>query len=118
MRRAATATSQDLSTTHGDLPPSSSDVGQRCSAAALATILPTVLPPVKKMWSQRASRTACVARRSPRTTRAPRGSSQAPTSSAMAADVAAEYLSLGSLSTTPLPAAMAPTTGARLRSTG
>ena len=35
----------------GDLPPSSSTQGVRCSAAARRTTLPTRVLPVKKMWS-------------------------------------------------------------------
>ena len=52
MRVAASAMSQPGSTTAGDLPPSSSVTGVRCSAAVRITVRPTAGEPVNTMWSK------------------------------------------------------------------
>mmetsp|Transcript_6826 Transcript_6826/g.16962 ORF Transcript_6826/g.16962 Transcript_6826/m.16962 type:complete len:223 (-) Transcript_6826:302-970(-) len=53
IRRAATGIFAPGSTMVGDLPPSSSVMGVKCSAAALATARATTPLPVYRMWSQR-----------------------------------------------------------------
>ena len=49
----------------GDLPPSSSVTVARCLAAAAITILPTRVLPVKKMWLNGSSSSACATSTSP-----------------------------------------------------
>ena len=109
IRLAALARSVEASTYAGDLPPSSRVTGVRCSAAARSTTLAAASPPVKKMWSKRSASSAVVSGMPPSTT------SAAPARysgihRARAAEVAGAC-SLG-LSTTVLPAARAPASGA------
>src|SRR5436309_15944989 len=52
----------------GFFPPSSSTTGVRFFAAAVMTILATVVPPVKKMWSHGCSSSAVVSGTAPSTT--------------------------------------------------
>ena len=84
MRRAATFRSAEASTIAGLLPPSSSTTGVRFFAAAAITIFPIGVPPVKKMWSHRLSRSAVVSGTPPVTTDTASGSRYCGTSSASA----------------------------------
>mmetsp|Transcript_72459 Transcript_72459/g.206305 ORF Transcript_72459/g.206305 Transcript_72459/m.206305 type:complete len:229 (+) Transcript_72459:141-827(+) len=120
VRLAAISMLADLSTKTGFLPPSSRVHGVKCFAAPSATTLPTVGEPVKKILSHRCSRSAAVQWRSPfmvvPTTCTTSGSMYSLTRSACSREHALE--TLHGLSTTVLPAAMAPITGISERQNG
>ena len=113
VRFAASFTSADASTNTGFLPPSSRMHGVRCFAAPSATTLPTAGEPVKKILSKRWSSSAPVQPRSPRisepTTEMTFGSRYLRTSCESSFELASD--TLHGLSTTVLPAAMAPSAG-------
>mmetsp|Transcript_88274 Transcript_88274/g.234726 ORF Transcript_88274/g.234726 Transcript_88274/m.234726 type:complete len:366 (-) Transcript_88274:143-1240(-) len=117
MRRAATSRdSRCSSTTTGFLPPSSSTQGVRRSAAALATILPTRMLPVKRMKSHGSANSAVVSGTPPVTTRKHRLSRYCGTKRVSSA-VDSMQASLG-LRTAQFPAAMAPRSGLSNIATG
>ena len=101
---------------HGDLPPSSSVVGVKLAAAALATMRPTAVEPVKNRWSNGRLENSAANAPSPNTTQTSSGANAWPINSAIKADVAGVN-SLG-LSITRLPAASAVMTGPSASCTG
>eukprot|EP01139_Manchomonas_bermudensis_P005111 Amastigsp_a174666_32.p2 type:complete len:136 gc:universal Amastigsp_a174666_32:977-570(-) len=114
-RFAARSMSASAATMTGFFPPSSRVTGVRCFTAPCITTRPTAGEPVKKMWSHWHSSSAEVAAWSPGmsapwpTTVTTCGSKYAGTRRARSRADAAE--TLHGLSTTQLPAAMAPRTG-------
>jgi len=100
----------------GHLPPSSSVTGVKFSAAALATSLPTVVEPVKTMWSNGSAQNAAATDAPPLHTCATVSSYAALTSLPRIAAVAGAY-SLG-LIMTELPAANADASGPMTSMTG
>src|SRR5580658_1162153 len=93
------------STRAGLIPPSSSTTGVKFSAAALATILPTVVLPVKKMKSKGSARSAVFSSRPPGTATTAPGSKYFGTSFKTSSEVSINCSE--SLRTHVLPAASA-----------
>ena len=116
MRRAATARSASAATIVGLFPPSSSVTGVRCFAAAAMTTLPTLVDPVKKMWSKRVSSSAVVSGTPPSTTATASSSRYCGMRRASVAAVAGA--SSDGLATTQLPAASAAAMGSTRSCTG
>ena len=118
---AAKLQSAQSVTTTGFCPPSSSTVGVRFSAAARATIFPTLLDPVKNMTSNVSASTVCITSTPFPGTSAPttctmRGSQYSRTNSV--SKTADARLSFDGFKTTVFPAAIAPANGTRLSMKG
>mmetsp|Transcript_10742 Transcript_10742/g.28716 ORF Transcript_10742/g.28716 Transcript_10742/m.28716 type:complete len:231 (+) Transcript_10742:766-1458(+) len=116
IRLAATLRFAPGRTMVGDLPPSSSVQGVRCSAAARATTRATAPLPVYMMWSQRSSSSAVASGMAPVTTATASGSTYLGRSSFRRASEAGE-ISEG-FRRQQLPAQRAATTGVSARLTG
>ena len=100
----------------GLLPPSSSVTGVRFSAAAIATMRPTAVEPVKKRWSNGSRVNSAPVLASPMTTVNSSGAKRCAIASASSADVAG--VTSDGFSITRLPAASAPIAGASASCTG
>ncbi|KAG1438321.1 hypothetical protein G6F57_019903 [Rhizopus arrhizus] len=115
-RVAALSSGKSRQTMAGDLPPSSSVTGTRCSAAAAITLRPTAVEPVNSRWSSGSEDTAAATSAPPCTTATRSGGNTLASRSARKALV--RGVCSEGFSSTWLPAAMAVAKGTSASVTG
>ncbi|KAG1318615.1 hypothetical protein G6F63_015139 [Rhizopus arrhizus] len=113
---SARSTSASSKIRTGDLPPSSSVTGTRCSAAAAITLRPTAVEPVNSRWSSGSEDTAAATSAPPCTTATRSGGNTLASRSARKALV--RGVCSEGFSSTWLPAAMAVAKGTSASVTG